>query len=391
MKGSDDLGLYVHIPFCARLCHYCDFAKTANFDQNHIKNYFSTIERQLASWLQNVGKDRKFTSVFLGGGTPGLFSHHYTKFFEIIRPHLAERAEITLEANPHNIELNALQTWHALGINRISIGVQSFDPIGLKALTRDHSADESIEAIKLARSVIPNVNADLIYSWPGQTMASWAADLEKMIDLGVNHLSLYALTFEGNTPFARANRRGKLPAAPDETQEEFYLHAIKTLRKAGFEHEEISNWAKPGYSCKHNWLYWTAAYFVGIGAGAHGYVETKNGIGMRYSYPGDLRVFLKDCSQGEWSSGLIEDQDRELYEWLMEYVGCGLRTMRGIDLRKIAAHGWKFIPTPMIDKGLSEGILKLHEQQLHLSAKDWFRETSWSRLVLECFHKNESH
>lgn len=383
--NSHELGLYIHIPFCARLCHYCDFAKTANFDDGHVAQYFSTLNLQLKSWIERLGSDVKFTSVFFGGGTPGLFTNDYQNIFDTLRPHLAADAEITLEANPHNIQLESLELWRNLGFNRLSVGVQSFDPLGLKALTRDHSAAEAIAALKLARTVFNNVNGDLIYSWPGQTMESWNKDLRQMVNLGVSHISLYALTFEGNTPFARANRRGKLPAAPDETQEEFYLQAKDILEDFGFEHEEISNWAKPGFSCRHNWLYWTASHFVGIGAGAHGFVPSHESFGTRYSYPGDLRSYLRDCQNGSWSDGIVEDCDRGTSEWLMEYVGCGLRTRQGIDLKKITAIGWSFVPNPTVARALKEDILTLESDILRLRPQDWFRETSWSYQVLESF------
>lgn len=379
------IGLYVHIPFCAKLCHYCDFAKTANFDVDHVKNYFKVLTLQLTSWAKKLPHGTKFTSVFFGGGTPGLFSYEYEPFFAALTSYLAPNAEVTLESNPNNILEPSLKIWRSLGINRISIGVQSFDPMGLKTLTRDHSAREAVRAIDLARSVIPNVNADLIYGWPGQTVASWDRDLNCMIDLGVTHLSLYALTLEGNTPFARAHRRGKLHATPDETQEQCYLRASKVLNDAGFYHEEISNWTKPGFSCKHNWLYWTAAPFVGIGAGAHGYIfnDENQMFGMRYSYPGDLRTYLRECASGNWDSGIVEDVGRGSEEWLMEYVGCSLRTEQGIDLQALEKKGWSFKATSMIENALREGILNRENHRLVLRPADWFRETSWSGIVLD--------
>lgn len=376
------LGLYIHIPFCARLCHYCDFAKTANFDANHVTQYFDILTKQLKSWLRHK-PDARFTSVFFGGGTPGLFVYEYENLLRTLAQHLTANAEVTLESNPNNILEPSLKAWRSLGINRISIGVQSFDPTGLKTLTRDHSATEAVRAIDLAKSIIPNVNADLIYGWPRQTAQSWERDLQYMVDLGVTHLSLYALTLEGNTPFARAHRRGKLQPKPDEFQEECYLFAIDFLKQAGFNHEEISNWSKSGFSCRHNWLYWSAESFVGIGAGAHGFIDDVTGFGLRYSYPGDLRTYLRECAHGGIEDGMIKDDVRGADEWLMEYVGCGLRTEQGIDLQKIARLGWTFAPTPLITKAISAGILTRTGDQLILRNADWFRETSWSGLVLD--------
>lgn len=376
------LGLYIHIPFCARLCHYCDFAKTANFDANHVKQYFAVLTSQLKSWLLHM-PEVKFTSVFFGGGTPGLFVYEYEEFLHTLSPHLTANAEVTLESNPKNILEPSLNAWRAMGINRISIGVQSFDPTGLKTLTRDHTAAEAVRAIDLAKSVIPNVNADLIYGWSEQTIASWRRDLQYMVDLGITHISLYALTLEGNTPFARAHRRGKLVPTPDEFQEECYLHAMEYLKASGYGHEEISNWSKPGFSCRHNWLYWSADSFVGIGAGAHGYISDDSTFGLRYSYPGDLRAYLRDCAEGQRESGMLKDLGRGAEEWLMEYIGCSLRTEQGIDLQRINSQGWTFEPTAQVVQALAEGILKREQHRLILDRPDWFRETGWSGLVLD--------
>lgn len=385
--NTQSLGLYVHIPFCAKLCHYCDFAKTANFEANHVKSYFEILNKQLASWTARLGTETRFTSVFFGGGTPGLFTEEYRTFFKTLFPYLSPNAEITLESNPNNISEESLRAWQSLGINRISIGVQSFDPIGLKTMTRDHSAPEAVRAIDLARQIIPNVNADLIYGWPGQTSESWQRDLQYMIDLGVTHLSLYALTLEGNTPFARAHRRGKLVPKTDEFQEQCYETAREMLGKAHFIHEEISNWSKTGFSCRHNWLYWSAKPFIGIGAGAFGFIvdQEVDDVGVRYSYPGDLRTFLKECASGKWDDGFIEDKGRGGEEWLMEYVGCGLRTEQGIDLKAIEHRGFRFKPSSLIERALRDGILAIKDQRLTLTPKEWFRETSWSGLVLDCY------
>ena len=375
-------GLYIHIPFCARLCHYCDFAKTANFDASHVKQYFDVLTQQLKSWLQRMPAIQ-FTSVFFGGGTPGLFVSEYDELLNTLTPHLTADAEVTLESNPNNIIEPALKIWKSLGINRISIGVQSFDPQGLKALTRDHSAAEALRAIALAKSMIPNVNADLIYGWPEQSATSWHSDLQNMVDLGVTHLSLYALTLEGNTPFARAHRRGKLAPKTDEFQEECYVYAMEFLQKSGFIHEEISNWSKPGFSCRHNWLYWSADSFVGIGAGAHGYIADESNFGLRYSYPGDLRIYLRECGGGQTGDGMTKDLSRGAEEWLMEYIGCGMRTEQGIDLQSIASRGWTFEPTPIVAQAITDGILSRQQNRLVLRSPDWFRETSWSGHVLD--------
>lgn len=387
MKSLDQqLGLYIHIPFCARLCHYCDFAKTANFSVQHVQEYFSVLEAQLRSWLQHLGPNTRFSSVFFGGGTPGLFAKEYDELFAVMASYLPKDVEVTIEANPHNVTNQALRDWRSLGINRISIGVQSFSDVGLKALTRDHSSSEALRAIANALSIMPHVNADLIYGWPGQTQTSWQDDLETLVQSGVQHASLYALTFEGQTPFARSVRRGALAEMDGDRQAEFYATAMRILGAADFEHEEISNWAKPGHSCRHNWLYWTGKRYVGVGAGAHGYVASDREIGLRYSYPGDLRKFLRDCVT-DHHRGMQMESDRTVDDWLMEYVGCGLRCEEGIDLSMLEQRGFQWLPSPLINNALQTNALAINAKHLTLAREEWFRETAWSTEVLSCLQR----
>jgi oxygen-independent coproporphyrinogen-3 oxidase len=379
------LGLYIHIPFCANLCHYCDFAKTANFDESHVDRYFNILSEQLSGWINRLGSDRKFSSVFFGGGTPGLFTKEYLDFFRKLEPALGSSAEITLEANPGNITPESLQFWQQLGVTRLSIGVQSFDPLGLKTMTRDHSESDAKRALDQALKIFTNVNGDLIYGWPGQTRASWIKDLETMTGLGASHLSLYALTFEGRTPFTMAQKRGVLNIMDEDEQAWRYDHACSFLAACGFDHEEISNWSKPGFSCRHNWLYWTASPYIGIGAGAHGFHDQDNtSFGTRYSYPGDLRTFLKTC-RGQ-TEGQTTETNRTLHDWLTEYVGCALRCKAGVDLKLLQAKGFQFTPTKLIEEGISRGMVLLSSDRIRLTEQEWFRETAWSSILLASIH-----
>lgn len=383
------LGLYVHIPFCSRICHYCDFAKTANFTDDHVAIYLEAIYKQLTAWALTMSDQQKFTSVFFGGGTPGLLSREYEKLMELIHTLTKSGAEITLESNPANVTRERVAVWRSLGFNRLSIGVQSFDPHGLKALTRDHSSKQARDALELAVATFPKTNGDLIYGWPGQSMDSWQSDVEGMIEVGINHLSLYALTLEGQTPFARAQRRGALEAISDDELAGFYERACEILASHGFGHEEVSNWSRLGGRCEHNWLYWQADKFIGIGAGAHGYVDDGSNIGLRYSYPGDLRAFLRVAGQGILEkkvtvesiilgTGGQIDRDRDLNSWLLEYVGCALRSEDGLDLQRLKNNGFKFQPNAKVLRALAEGRLLHSGDRLKALESEWFRETSWS-------------
>ena len=387
------LGLYIHIPFCSALCHYCDFSKTANFQSDHVDRYFAVLWRHLDAWRNHLGSSVKFSSVFFGGGTPGLFTREYGQLMSLIHTMIAPGAEITLEANPDNVNDDSVGVWRSLGFNRLSIGVQSFDPIGLKELTRLHDAHTAVTALELAAKHFPKSNGDLIYGWPGQELASWRNDLNTMTATGINHLSLYALTFEGQTPFARAERRGKKHPMLDDELAVRYDVACELLAQQGLEHEEISNWSSVGTTCDHNWLYWRGHHYLGIGAGAHGYVDDGSSQGIRYSYPRDFREMLRTteplAGDARTILGLIQntggivDEDRDLESWKLEYVGCGLRCSGGVDLGQLAKRGFVFRPNARVDRGLAENLITRQGDRLLLSEKEWFRETAWSHEVCE--------
>ena len=206
------IGLYLHTPFCSALCHYCDFAKTANRSGDVEKRWFLWLKNELTAWLElwAAPQNVRFSSVFLGGGTPGLYgAAEWGEIFALLRPWVAPGAEITIEANPSNVTRVRISEWLSLGINRLSIGVQTFDPEGLAALTRDHDPDEARRAIESAlASPLRNVNVDLIFGWKGQTPASWRADVAELINFRVPHVSLYALTVEDGAPVAPSRRLG---------------------------------------------------------------------------------------------------------------------------------------------------------------------------------------
>ena len=408
------IGLYIHIPFCSFLCHYCDFAKTANYDSILVQDYFSALLNQfrvLTRHLQRTsGRPVSFSSVYFGGGTPGLFTTEYTGLLNAVYEHLDSDAEITMECNPKNLNQSALNSWKALGVNRLSIGVQTLHKKGLEILTRDHDASTALRALELAMHTIPNVNMDLIYGWPGQGPDDWVSDLHQLVNSGAPHASLYSLTYEDRTPFGRMARRGKVRPEADEALVDRYGAAREILGTAGFEHDEVSNWARSGFTCRHNWLYWDFKHFLGIGAGAHGFLpavisaedETIDAvdIGVRYSFPRDVRTFLRrspdsalaGSDDAPSSMAMVRelggeiDEGREQDSSLIEYVGGALRTRHGIDLafcEKIT--GQVFSPRPVIVEALKRKVAWRDGSRLRFDPAEWFRENSWASEVLLSF------
>ena len=266
-------GLYLHIPFCLTRCGYCDFNTYAGLDELRLP-YVDALPRE-AGLHATEWKDQEFVSMFFGGGTPTILPpRQMVRILDELGHifHVSGDAEITIEANPDTVDVGYLTALRSAGITRISIGLQSFDPLVLRALERIHSPDSVRRAFMAARAAgFENVNLDLIYGADGETPASWRHTLDQTLALGPEHISAYALTIEPATPLGRAVAAGRTPAPDADLQAEMYAAACEAFGDAGYEHYEVSNWAKPGHRCVHNMGYWQGRPYLGLGAGAHSY------------------------------------------------------------------------------------------------------------------------
>jgi oxygen-independent coproporphyrinogen-3 oxidase len=274
------LGLYLHIPFCTAKCGYCDFNSYANHE-HMIPSYGDTLLKDAALWTDAVGA-RPIGTLFFGGGTPGLTPvDGMTRILEGLRATFtfAPDAEISLEANPGSLPTDYLRGLRDIGFNRISIGVQSFDDEELVSLDRIHTRDDALAAYRSARDAgFENVNLDFIYGLPEQPMSNWQRTLEEAVALRPDHLSLYALTVEEGTPLARDIARGRTTPPDPDAQADQYEWTMDRMAAAGYEQYEISNWALPGRCCAHNLVYWQNREYLGLGAGAHSFLN-----GVRFS------------------------------------------------------------------------------------------------------------
>ena len=280
------LSLYVHVPWCVRKCPYCDFNSHALQQGSDLDGYVSALLADLESALPSIW-GRPVHSIFIGGGTPSLLPPAaLERLMEGIRARLRldPDAEITMEANPGTFEADKFRAFRAAGVNRLSIGIQSFDDQKLTALGRIHDGGQARAAIEMALANFDNVNVDLMYALPGQTLEQALADLDCALGFGVTHLSAYHLTIEPNTLFYRY-----VPAGlPDDDLSADMQEAIEDrLSRAGFEHYETSAFARPGHRCRHNLNYWQFGDYLGIGAGAHGKISQPEGIWreMRFKQP----------------------------------------------------------------------------------------------------------
>jgi oxygen-independent coproporphyrinogen-3 oxidase len=316
-------GIYVHLPFCPYICPYCDFAKWA-WDDASAQRYLDALRAEIARAPQVNG-----ATLFFGGGTPTTYGPEAiaTLLGEIrARFALPGDAEVTIEANPDPTLPGRLAGYREAGVNRLSIGVQSFDPRELRTLGRRHTAADVANAVRAARSAgFHNISLDLIFGVPGQTEESWSGSLESALALGVEHLSCYGLTIEEGTPYATWFARDPSAFADDTREARLYEIAIERLRAAGFEHYEISNWARPGFRSRHNQLYWANEPYLGLGVGAASYLE-----GVRSTHTRDLAAYCDAALAGAPIPG--ESERLEGAAQAGEAIMLALRTAEGVDV-----------------------------------------------------------
>jgi oxygen-independent coproporphyrinogen-3 oxidase len=284
------LSLYLHIPFCSHRCAYCDFNTYAG-QEGSIPAYVDALCREIEFTGRNAPEKLTLHTVFFGGGTPSLLTP--IQFAVVLRSisdaFILSEPEITIEANPGTVSLADLRDLHSLGINRISYGVQSANPSELRMLERTHSYFDVIKAVTWARRAgFDNLNLDLIYGLPLQTLDDWSATVKLILGIAPEHLSLYALTLEHGTPFGRWSARGLIPTPDPDLAAEMYEWAGETLEFAGYQHYEISNWSKLGLECRHNLQYWRGLPYLSAGAGAHGYAN-----GYRYSNVLRIKTYIE--------------------------------------------------------------------------------------------------
>ncbi len=289
-------GLYVHIPFCATKCPYCDFNTYAGIE-SQMEPYLAALRSEIDLWGAVLGGPRLDT-VFFGGGTPSyLPPGSLGMLLDAVRGSfgLAVEAEITAEANPDDLCAEKLASLLEAGVNRLSIGVQSLDDDLLRLLGRRHSAREALEAFTTARSAgFDNVSIDLMYGLPDQTLEQWGATLATALGMRPSHISMYCLTLEGGTPMERDAAAGRIPVPDGDLAADMYLMAEVQTAEAGYRHYEISNWAIPGRESRHNLLYWRNRPFLGVGPGAHSYLD-----GHRFHNLRSPREYIRRLEFGE--------------------------------------------------------------------------------------------
>ena len=315
---------YVHIPFCTQICYYCDFSKV--FIKNQpVDSYLEHLLEEFRSY-----DIQKLRTLYIGGGTPtALSAPQLEMLLKGLTKNLDLSAleELTIEANPGDLDADKIAVLKNSAVNRVSLGVQTFDDKMLKKIGRSHLEKdiyENIDRLKLAG--FDNISIDLIYALPGQTMEQVKDNVAKAIGLDIPHMSLYSLILENHTVFMNRMRRGKLPLPKEELEAEMFEYIIAELERAGFEHYEISNFSKPSFESRHNLMYWDNAEYYGIGAGASGYVN-----GVRYKNHGPIRHYLSAVEEG---NARITEEHLSQKEQMEEEMFLGLRKKSGVSMAR---------------------------------------------------------
>ncbi|NIA28496.1 MAG: radical SAM family heme chaperone HemW [Actinobacteria bacterium] len=319
--------LYIHFPFCKHKCNYCDFYSITN--QSLKLKYISALQKEIKLYEKNPPFGGfSFSTLYFGGGTPSLLSpQEVGKIISSIRQafHITKDIEISMEANPGTLESAPFENYLKAGVNRLTIGTQSFNDRDLRFLTRIHSAAQAENAILSAQKAgFQNIGIDLIFAVPGQTLDGWEQNVRKATELKPQHISMYSLTFEEGTPLTKALRLGKVEKCSEELERQMYLLGKQLLQNAGYEHYEISNFALPGFRSHHNQKYWDGSPYLGLGPSAHSY----NGQSRQWNIA-DVSKYLQYLEKGNLPIESEEKMSREQQK--LELLLLGLRRVEGIN------------------------------------------------------------
>ena len=365
----DKLAVYIHWPYCARICPYCDFNV---YKRKNDTALLPAILADLEHWRELSGP-RDVTSIHFGGGTPSLMTA--AQIAAVIET--VERLwgfgdiEIALEANPHEMNADIWRDYHAAGLNRMSLGVQSFNDEALAFLGRDHNGGAARKALDLALEIFPSVSADLIFGWVGQSQAELDIDLSVLLEAGTPHISTYQLTIEDGTAFARAETRGQIRAVSAELSADFYEYVRTILTASNLNHYEVSNFAKAGHQSQHNLTYWRGRDYVGVGPGAHGRLTRDNQRQATITHLTPA-AYAKAVTASGTGIDILENLDGPA--WAAEYLLMGLRIKEGISLSRYESLS--------ASKLNSSELRYLIEDKLLIQEGDRLSATPNGRLVL---------
>lgn len=368
-ESSPPRSVYLHVPFCARHCPYCDFAITVAADGDIAGSLGQRFLDALARELARIPPLGGIRTLYLGGGTPSaLRASQLRDLFELLKQHLDLRSlvECTVEANPENLDAERVDCLAAAGVTRLSIGVQASEPAELRLLGRRHTFDQTARAVELARQAgIRCLSLDQIFGLPNQTDAALSSGLARLVSLAPDHVSLYGLTYEPGTPFTRARDRGTLRALSDDRELALYRLCVAELEQAGYARYEISNFARPGARSRHNRVYWRNHPYLGLGPSAVSYID-----GVRRKNHPDLQTWSALLLAGE--DPTVEREQLAPEDCLRETVMVALRTRAGVRRphleRRFGAH-WAEFDALELSRLVDLGLVDVHQDRLRLTSR----------------------
>ncbi|MEA5007516.1 radical SAM family heme chaperone HemW [Clostridium tyrobutyricum] len=359
---KDNLSLYIHIPFCVRKCLYCDFNSYSGMENLMIK-YGKSLQKDINSAVYD-----KIGTIFIGGGTPTYLSLDVWKnvYHSILKLNLIHDMEFTVEGNPGTFSEEKLSFLKYMGVNRLSIGLQSWQNKILKSLGRIHTIDQFLESYKLARKLkFSNINIDIMFGLPNQSILDWRETLKNVVQLNPEHISCYSLIIEKNTAFYNMHREGNLVLPQEDLEREMYEFAVDFLEHNGYVQYEISNFSKPGFQCKHNLNYWNLGEYIGVGAGAHSYVK-----GYRYKKIEYIAQYIGEADNNNFSK--LDFHKNSIEDDMEEFVFMGLRKNEGISILDFKSRFHRDIYSiykTQIDKHIAYGTLIENGDRLYLSKR----------------------
>lgn len=360
-------GLYLHIPFCKKACHYCDFHFSTSL--KHKRSFLKALEQEIVLRAEEF-KNIKVQTIYFGGGTPSILeAKQITMLLQTIKKNysVVKNPEITLEANPDDLTAHKIKDLAQTEINRLSVGVQSFGDQELKMMNRAHDADEVKNCLQIATQYFDNITIDLMYGIPGLSNQVWKNNIQQALDFGVSHISSYALTVEEGTALESFIQKGTYPAVDEHLAAEHFEILVAELTQNGFDHYEISNFGRPNFYSRHNTAYWSGKWYLGFGPSAHSYKA-----GVRSWNVSNNAKYIKSLSSGQLPSTQEELSVKDAFN---EYIMTGLRTIWGVSLEKIAqdfGEETRFCLEQQVQPFLDNGTLLLKHNQLICSQKGKF-------------------
>ena len=348
MWEMKEIGVYIHIPFCKQKCLYCDFVSFAN-KQELQKDYIQALKKEIQNWKNDA---YKIKTIYIGGGTPSYIDSNYIS--EIINL-VGNAPSITIELNPGTVTKEKLLVYKNAGINRLSIGLQSTNDTLLKQIGRIHNYNQFLETYNLARELgFNNINVDLMIGLPNQSIKDIKQSLEEVCKLNPEHISVYSLIVEENTPMQRLINNGKLELPDEEIERQMYWYVKDYLELNGYKHYEISNFAKPGFESEHNLDCWNQKEYIGFGVAAYSYLNKK-----RFGNISKLEEYIQNCNNNNFEKNIILEEVQDKNQQMNEYMILGLRKVDGISIQQFEE---KFNENPIIL--FRKELQKLHEEKL---------------------------